>query len=354
MDWVMQDIKVFDPQFPSFFIVDNSPGAYRGIHTRFGAAGIIAESHYDGHRNFIAMLKGHKRYILNPPDQCGNLGVFESGPSVRHTFVDWSEPNKPSRGYHRPAPPEWYTARGVDVVLNPGDVLYVPSFYFHNPISLDRNMQANARSGVSPVGLNQISACGFGSGRSAENPATAHRLRERIASGDISLELEGLEAPGGKLALAGAVIEREGGRPTVQPRKGPGDPLLPIPTSYDDGANTPTGGGGAAPTTTATQGTRSGTRPSGGTQSSTRPAASGGRSTPNNSGLRGQATEAVEQGRLQEAGYGASSKAVRGPIARHSNDGGFGESPGMMVVVAVVCLAVIVGVFRFSRGRVRM
>jgi hypothetical protein len=33
-------------------------------------ASIIAESHFDGGRNFVAMVQGRKRYILNPPSEC--------------------------------------------------------------------------------------------------------------------------------------------------------------------------------------------------------------------------------------------------------------------------------------------
>ncbi len=47
----------------SFFLV-------QGIHCRFGMSSIIAESHFDGGRNFIAMVRGKKRYVLNAPDQC--------------------------------------------------------------------------------------------------------------------------------------------------------------------------------------------------------------------------------------------------------------------------------------------
>ena len=32
--------------------------ASKGVDCRFGTRGVIAESHYDGGRNFIAMLKG--------------------------------------------------------------------------------------------------------------------------------------------------------------------------------------------------------------------------------------------------------------------------------------------------------
>ncbi len=42
----------------------------QGIHCRFGMASVIAEAHFDGGRNFVALVKGRRRYILNEPAQC--------------------------------------------------------------------------------------------------------------------------------------------------------------------------------------------------------------------------------------------------------------------------------------------
>ena len=86
----------------------------QGINCRFGARGIISEAHYDGGRNFVAMLRGTtfetmkacvmytgmyvsshriffflfasfkhnagaKRYVLLPPTECKNLYLYERG-----------------------------------------------------------------------------------------------------------------------------------------------------------------------------------------------------------------------------------------------------------------------------------
>ena len=85
-----KDITMFT-KFPSFFVKDQHEQRVRvgcvlfpsamslfypiavclqGIHCRFGMPSIIAESHYDGGRNFIAMVRGKKRYIINHPSQC--------------------------------------------------------------------------------------------------------------------------------------------------------------------------------------------------------------------------------------------------------------------------------------------
>lgn len=65
----------------------------KGIQCRFGARGIIAESHFDHGKNFVLMLRGRKRYLLNPPRACPSLGIINdrNHPSFRHSEVDWSD-----------------------------------------------------------------------------------------------------------------------------------------------------------------------------------------------------------------------------------------------------------------------
>jgi hypothetical protein len=73
--------------------------------------GIIATAHFDSKRNFIAMIRGRKRYnhnifhyivcctvslfpryILLPPEECGKLELYPRGhPSARHSSVPWHD-----------------------------------------------------------------------------------------------------------------------------------------------------------------------------------------------------------------------------------------------------------------------
>jgi hypothetical protein len=56
--------------------------------------GVIAESHFDAGRNMVAMMKGSKRYILQPPSECFNIYLLPQGhPSSRHSEVNWSNPD---------------------------------------------------------------------------------------------------------------------------------------------------------------------------------------------------------------------------------------------------------------------
>jgi len=160
--FIARDLRVFDGSRPDngddadvaksdFFIVD--PRAQRGIHCRFGQAGIVAEAHYDGGRNFIAMVRGRKRYVLSPPSECPHYNLLMDGPSARHSRTDWGD----AEDYRRTLG----SAKALEVVLEAGDALYVPSFWFHLPVSLETNIQCNTRSGSPPEGALDIEKCGF-------------------------------------------------------------------------------------------------------------------------------------------------------------------------------------------------
>jgi hypothetical protein len=150
--FLYDELPLFVPK-KSFFMVD--PKDQRGINCRLGSKSIIADLHYDMSRNFILLLKGQKRYILAHPDQCLNLELHPPGhPSARHSRVDWSDPK------------DWHTgnfekARVNEVLMQAGDILYLPTSWFHYIVSLNLNYQCNARSGTSYENLPAIQECGF-------------------------------------------------------------------------------------------------------------------------------------------------------------------------------------------------
>lgn len=161
--WIAEDYTLFDPERAEsdFFLVDKQQ--QHGVHCRFGMKGVVAEAHYDSGRNFVTMARGHKRYLLAPPSECEALQILKSGPSLRHSAVDWSDPEHSTHGWGKEgeAKEAFYKARAIDTVIGPGEALYIPSFYFHYPISLDESIQCNSRSGVPPTGGAAIEECGF-------------------------------------------------------------------------------------------------------------------------------------------------------------------------------------------------
>ena len=164
LGWVTRDLKIFsraDRQHPweheGFrFVLD--PSTNKGTHCRFGMAGIVAAAHYDGKRNMVAMLKGAKRYVLAPPSSCAHIDLLPRGhPSARHTRLDWRADPDANIAKH----PEFAHARGLQTVVRAGEVLYIPSYWMHMPVSLDTSVQCNTRSGNAQEGRDAIAKCGF-------------------------------------------------------------------------------------------------------------------------------------------------------------------------------------------------
>jgi hypothetical protein len=148
--WLFHELPFFKPE-KSLFIV--SPSSQQGIHCRFGMRSVIAEAHYDGSRNSVVQLGGLRRWILAHPDQCKFMHMLPSQhPSSRHSAVDWSKPDHIQF-------PNFQKIRAKEVILQPGDMLYVPTNYIHYITSLNVNYQCNTRSGTSHEFDKFIVAC---------------------------------------------------------------------------------------------------------------------------------------------------------------------------------------------------
>ena len=57
--------------------------------------------------------------------------------------------------------PDLYNADATEVVLAMGEVLYLPSYWFHYIISQDASIQCNSRSGESVKGKEDVHKCGY-------------------------------------------------------------------------------------------------------------------------------------------------------------------------------------------------
>ena len=151
-EYLFDELPFFQPK-SSLYITDAR--SQRGIHCRLGTKGVIAQNHFDGSRNSIALLGGQRRYILSHPDQCDKLALYPNDhPSGRHSAVDWADPDLEEY-------PEFAQAYANEVVLQAGDVLYLPTFWFHHIISLSTNFQCNTRSGFGTEYIQHIQQCGY-------------------------------------------------------------------------------------------------------------------------------------------------------------------------------------------------
>jgi hypothetical protein len=192
-DFIYEDLDFFRPEgyqtnnlntvpqnrqyaSPSLYSIDSNKS--RGINCRFATPGLTAESHFDNENNYIAMLLGQRRYLLGHPKNCPTMYLYpQKHPLERHTQVDWSNQSGSvnrrhdddrSRGGAFDAKkaneeyPHFSRTTINEVVLTAGDVLYLPTYWFHHIVSLtELNYQCNTRSGYSVAYDQTIYDCGF-------------------------------------------------------------------------------------------------------------------------------------------------------------------------------------------------
>ncbi|KAH8059990.1 tRNA-Phe hydroxylase [Aureococcus anophagefferens] len=163
-DMTPKDVPIFSRDDPLFMPKFKES---KGVHCRFGYAGIVAEAHFDGSRNMVVELggppeslghfnSGRRRYMLARPLECRNAYLLPKGhPSGRHSEIDWSRPVDGAKF------PKWAKMRALEVVLEPGDVLYIPGYWIHYIMSLGTNFQCNSRSGHSTAWQADVGKCGF-------------------------------------------------------------------------------------------------------------------------------------------------------------------------------------------------
>lgn len=155
-DFWYKEMPFFNPAHKdesALYVVDHTK--QRGIQCRFGMKGIVAENHFDSDRNMVALLAGSRRYVLGHPSNCRNMALYDmKHPMERHSQVEWSKPNLT-------AFPQFPRTHVNEVILHAGDVLYLPTQWFHQIVSLNLNYQCNTRSGYTSHYEHLIRKCGF-------------------------------------------------------------------------------------------------------------------------------------------------------------------------------------------------
>lgn len=159
--FISRDLPSFSSTTANF--LQFQPESQKGIQCRFGERGVVAATHFDGGRNMVAMVVGAKRYILSPPNQCSKLGIFtdKRSPIYRHSLLNFGHLNFMKRedddaenNYYHMSEIErkWLERAGsalaLETVLKQGEVLYIPSHWFHYIVSLQKSAQCNVRSGI--------------------------------------------------------------------------------------------------------------------------------------------------------------------------------------------------------------
>ncbi|KAL3920600.1 MAG: hypothetical protein SGILL_003183, partial [Bacillariaceae sp.] len=154
--FVSRDLPSFSSTEENFFLFEADQ--QKGIQCRFGERGVTAATHFDGGRNMVAMMTGAKRYILSPPKECGKLGIVTArgNPIFRHSLLNFGHLNQMDNQTMPQEERDWLelagTAQALSTILKAGEVLYIPSHWFHYITSVQKSAQCNVRSGIDREG----------------------------------------------------------------------------------------------------------------------------------------------------------------------------------------------------------
>lgn len=94
------------------------------VNVWMGSRGTTATMHYDTSHNFYVPIEGNKRFLLMPPS-AHELGLQPSlHPHYRHLRQEKSVISH-------------VNSNAMEIVVGPGDVLFIPAFWFHEVETVD-------------------------------------------------------------------------------------------------------------------------------------------------------------------------------------------------------------------------
>lgn len=105
-----------------------------------GHEGVTAQCHFDRSYNFFAQIHGRKRWTLYPPETWSLFYLYPHlHPNYHQSQVDSANPDLERF-------PHFARPNGQQVILEPGDVLYIPPYWFHQVESLDTGISLSVIS----------------------------------------------------------------------------------------------------------------------------------------------------------------------------------------------------------------
>lgn len=103
----------------------------------FGEENVTAYTHYDTSHNLHALIYGKKKFLLFPPASHSELGLHPClHQFYRQVHVDVLNAQV-VKNLH---------TRALDVTLNPGEVLYIPPYWFHCVVTMETSISLNVWS----------------------------------------------------------------------------------------------------------------------------------------------------------------------------------------------------------------
>ncbi|MBD2603282.1 cupin-like domain-containing protein [Scytonema hofmannii FACHB-248] len=120
---LIPDIEVPDYIDKKLFIVTN---------LWIGTGGNVSQLHYDMSENLLSQLRGRKRVLLFEPKQTSLLYPFPAHSKIPHM----SQLNIDQLDIDQF--PRFQKAKYMECLLEPGEMLFIPAFWWHQVYSLDQ------------------------------------------------------------------------------------------------------------------------------------------------------------------------------------------------------------------------
>jgi hypothetical protein len=160
------------------------------VNLWIGPSGHIECLHYDPTDGFLMQLHGAKRIVLFPPSQLANLYPYPITTHLRHGLKlrCWFSQVYPDHPDFEAFPRVAHALpHKHDIVLNPGEALYIPAGWWHEVTALGDDMvcSINRFWGVHPLNRRLLSWSRWRSllGSTCAIPVTVWRLLRGIIQG---------------------------------------------------------------------------------------------------------------------------------------------------------------------------
>jgi len=125
-----------------------------------GSPGVVAHTHHDEVPNWAAQVYGHKRWILSPPSEAWKLYPYPHLHSFRsQSQVDFKSGQSidararvsgklPELDDNKDLFPHFGNITAYQALLSPGEIMYIPPFWFHRVITEDTSIAVNTWSNI--------------------------------------------------------------------------------------------------------------------------------------------------------------------------------------------------------------
>ncbi|CAG1017629.1 hypothetical protein BURC_02297 [Burkholderiaceae bacterium] len=122
-----------DIELPPYLQTRRSPR----LNLWFGSAGTQTQLHYDDSHNLFAQLHGRKQFLLFAPNDSGRLYRYP----LKHWYAHFSQIDTARPDFARF--PRFEDATPIQCTLEPGDALFLPAFWWHQPRCVDTSISVS-------------------------------------------------------------------------------------------------------------------------------------------------------------------------------------------------------------------